>query len=47
MVLKYTDPIEEAIVLGLEKELYKYLCKPKNEKLLESWHKAVERKLSC
>jgi hypothetical protein len=43
---KMTEPLEEAVILGLEKELFSYLSRPNNLKLLESWHNAVERKLS-
>lgn len=39
--------VEEAIVLSLEKLLYDYLHAPKRERLLESWSRAIERKLSC
>ena len=37
--------LEESAILGWEKSLYDYLRKPKNEKLLESWSNAIQRKL--
>lgn len=38
--------LEEVAILAWEKELYLYLHKAKNERLLESWSKAIERKMA-
>ncbi len=42
---KLNDRLEEDVVLALEARLFDYLRDPKNVKLLESWDKAIKRKL--
>ena len=41
----FSSALEEAMVQGLEEALEKYLHSPKNERLFQSWVKAVEAKL--
>jgi hypothetical protein len=43
---KLSEELEEKAILAWEEALTTYLRLPKNEKLLESWSQAVERKLS-
>jgi hypothetical protein len=43
--LKFNDNLEEWIVLSLESALFNYLRNPGNQKLLESWDRAIKRKL--
>jgi hypothetical protein len=42
---KLSEELEENVILALESTLYNHLRLPKNEKLLESWSQAVQRKL--
>jgi hypothetical protein len=42
---KLSTDLEETVILGLERHLYSFLCIPSNEKLLQSWNRAVERKM--
>lgn len=39
------DDLEEGVILQWEAQLYSYLHAPHREKLLESWSKAIQRKL--
>lgn len=41
----FDDRLEEAIILGLEKQLETYINRSRNEKLLQKWSKAIEKKL--
>ena len=41
----FTESLEEAMVEALAESLTSYLHQPKNEKLLQKWLKAIERKL--
>jgi hypothetical protein len=43
---RQTYEVEEVMVLALEKLLYDYLHAPQRERLLESWAKAIDRKLA-
>lgn len=40
-----SQELEETAILAWESQLYGFLLEPRNEKLLESWSKAIERKL--
>lgn len=40
-----TYELEESAILAWERALYDWLSAPQHEKQLESWSKAIERKL--
>jgi hypothetical protein len=41
-----SERVVEAMINGLEAELYNYVSAPSRTHLLESWNKAIGRKLS-
>jgi hypothetical protein len=42
---KWTYELEESVILALEKKLYDWLHDPKRADALESWSRAIERKM--
>ena len=42
---KFNDRLEEDMILALESRLFDHIRDPKNIKMLESWDKAIKRKV--